>query len=71
MSIQVSSMVWSNGPQILKERMALLAIADHANDSGSALPGIELIAQKSCMDKRSIMRWLKVLEANGWMSIER
>lgn len=71
MSIHVLTMVWSKGPENLKERMVLLAIADHANDSGSAFPGIELIAQKTCMDKRSVLRWLEVLEANGWMTIDR
>jgi hypothetical protein len=70
MSIQVTNMVWSNGPSNLKEKIVLLAIADHANDLGSAFPGIDLLAQKSCMDKRSVIRWLKLLEANRWMSID-
>ena len=71
MSIHVSTMVWNKGPENLKERMVLLAIADHANDAGSAYPGIELIAQKTCMDKRSVLRWLEVLEAKEWMTIDR
>ena len=71
MSIDVTNKVWLRGPQDAKQRLLLMAIADHANDKGAAYPGVELLAQKSCQSVRNALRGIVKLELEGWIIVLR
>jgi hypothetical protein len=72
MSVKILSLVLENGPTDALEKLVMVVIADHADDSGGhAFPGIQLIARKSCQSPRNAMRVLASLELAGWLSIQR
>lgn len=50
------------------ERLVLLAIADHADESHSSYPGQELLARRSCCSVRTVQRVLPRLEELGILS---
>lgn len=62
-------MVFAHGPAAAPDRMMLLAIADNADDHGEAWPGVNLLAAKCCVEKRTAQRTIRRLEAAGWISI--
>ena len=68
MSVAVMAWVWENGPNTTGDRLVLLAIADHADDSGVAFPSMRRIAEKSCMTERGARGVVRRLEAQGWLS---
>jgi len=70
MSVKVMSMVWEHGPAKASERLMLLAIADHADDSGAAFPGVERLARKCCVTLRPAQNTIRALERDGWMTVE-
>lgn len=39
--------------------------------NGCCWPGVTLIAQESCIDRRNAIRALKALEERGWIEVER
>jgi hypothetical protein len=53
------------------EKMVLLAIADHARDSGQTWPGIDLIAKKASVTHRAVTDILIRLEEKGQLIIDR
>ncbi len=71
MSIALMSLVWKHGPPDRSQRLLMLAIADSANDQGICWPSTKLLAGKSCMSVRSVLRSLKALEQQGWLSVKR
>lgn len=68
MSIKVSSLVWQNGPDKSADMLMLLAIADNADDDGTAWPSIDTLARKCRVDRRTAQRTVRRLEADGWLS---
>lgn len=68
MSIKVSSLVWQNGPDKSPDMLMLLAIADNADDDGTAWPSIETLARKCRVDRRTAQRTVRRLETDGWLS---
>lgn len=65
MSIKVMSRVWDKSKQKGTNLVALLAIADHADDYGVAWPGLALIAKKARVKKRQAINLVERLEASG------
>ncbi len=62
--------VWENGPREPSKRFLLLSLADHANDAGTnCFPGLDLLAEKTQISVRQVQRLLRILEADGWISI--
>jgi len=50
----------------------MVILADHANeDTHQCWPSLDRLAKRSCMDKSTVTRKLKWLEANGWLTRER
>jgi hypothetical protein len=70
MSIRVMSMVWEHSKQEGGALLLMLDIADHADDSGMAFPGIERLARKARLTERQIYRLLQQLIRSGEISIE-
>jgi hypothetical protein len=49
----------------------MLALADCANDQGICWPSTQTLANKACMDVRTVLRGLKALEQAEWLKIAR
>ncbi len=71
MSIALMSAVWQDGPNDRSERLLLLALADCANDQGLCWPHTQTLARKACMNVRTVLRTLKTLDLDGWLTITR
>ena len=65
MSIRVLTRVWANSKASGGDLLVLLAIADHANDSGEAWPSVPVLAQRSRLSDRQTRRVLGRLEESG------
>jgi Helix-turn-helix domain len=71
MSAKVMGAVMDVGPGKLRLRMALVAIADNADDYGFAVLSMETIASKSVCDVRTAIRTIQALEQEGWLQVRR
>jgi hypothetical protein len=71
MSIRVMNAVWEHGPADRAQLLLMLALADFSNDVGEAWPSINVLALKARMVPRSVIRGLKDLEMDGWLSVAR
>lgn len=71
MSVKVMNLVFAAGPDDMAERFTLLTIADNADDSGFAFPGMPLIATKTCQSERNAIRIVNQLEVGGWIVVKR
>ncbi|MGC4409948.1 hypothetical protein D4A92_07675 [Rhizobium rosettiformans] len=69
MSIRIMSMVWSKAPVQGGELLLLQALADNADDRGTAYPGIPYLATKARMSQRNTQRCLRGLERSGLIKI--
>ena len=67
MSVRVIAMVFEGGPEDLAQHSVMMALADNADDFGVAWPGHELLARKSRLSVRSVIRVLEALESGGWL----
>ncbi len=65
MSIKAMTRVWEHSRQKGSNLLALLALADHADDSGECWPSEERIAKKIRMSERQTQRILAGLEKKG------
>lgn len=66
-SFLICRRVWERGPSNPTQRYLLLAIADHADDSGYAFPGLLRLAERCVLGKRTVISALNQLEKNGWL----
>ena len=64
------SAVWEYSKQEGGALRLMLAIADHADDSGIAYPGIERLARKARLTERQIYRLLQQLIKSGEIGVE-
>jgi hypothetical protein len=71
MSIRVMSGVWERSQHKSGALLVLLAIADFADDNGTAFPAVETLAEKARMTARNVQFVLRVLEKSGELVIER
>lgn len=64
--------VYEHSPATGNDRLVLLAIADEADDDGTnAYPSVDRIAHKARLNKRTTMRCLERLEADGGLIVHR
>lgn len=71
MSIRVLNLVWEHSKQRGRALLVLLAIADFADDTGRAFPGVETLAKKGRMSERNTRYVIATLEASGELAIDR
>lgn len=71
MSIKRSNAVWEHSKQSGNALILLLKLADNAADDGYCWPGIEHLAEKSRMSKRTVIRLTKKLETDGELFVVR
>lgn len=69
MSVKVMSKVWETSPEKGNRLLALLGIADNANDDGWAYPSHETLARKCRVKRRAIQKILDGLEYDGEVTI--
>lgn len=68
MSVKMMSLVFERFPYGGNERVLALAIADHAHDDGSSVyPGNELLAQKTLISERTVIRLMQKFVKIGWL----
>lgn len=71
MSISVMTAVWQHSKASGSGLLVLLAIADFADERGTAFPSITTLAKKSRMSERNVRYVLHELEQLGELSIKR
>lgn len=67
MSVKVMSYVWDIPLFKGSDKLVMLCLADHADDSGLCWPSIDTIARKSGVSPTTVKSTLKKLEAGGWL----
>lgn len=67
MGVTFTSRVWDSSPCKGKALLALLALADWANEDGIAWPSIAKLAQRIRVSERSAQRLLAQLEDDGYL----
>ncbi|MEF1310688.1 helix-turn-helix domain-containing protein [Vibrio mytili] len=67
MSIKVMSYVWDIPSFKGSDKLVMLCLADHADDSGLCWPSIDTIARKSGVSPTTVKSTLKKLEVGGWL----
>lgn len=70
MSVRVISWAWDQHTTPT-EKLVLVCLADHANDSGYCFPSIPGVVEKTGLSKSSVIRSLETLETCGLISRER
>jgi hypothetical protein len=70
MSIEWMTHVWNNSKQKGSRLLMLLAIADYANDEGSAYPGLESLARKTRQTKRNAIRIIEKIVEDEELEID-
>ena len=63
--------VWQSSRASGNALLVLLAIADNANDAGTAWPSVDTIARKARCSERRAQRHLRRLEALGELQVEK
>ena len=69
MSIALMNLVWENSSQSGSTLLALLCLADHANDEGICWPSIPRIAKRARISERQAIRALGELQASGEVQV--
>lgn len=65
MSIRVSSIIWKSAPVGGSELLVLLALADHADETGNCYPSIAGLAEKVRLSPRRVQANIRRLENLG------
>ena len=68
MSIKILDAVWRYQGNV-SAKLALLALADHADDQGICWPGMNAIAEKICLSKSQAQRVIHSLINEGIVSV--
>lgn len=71
MSIEWMTHIWNNSKHKSSRLLMMLAIADYANDSGTAYPSIETLAQRTRQTMRNAIRIIEKLEDSGELKSEK
>ena len=72
MSIRLLQYALDNGPDNTTDCLILIALCDRADDlSGECFPGRADIARRARCSVRTVSRRRKVLQAEGWLAIQR
>jgi len=69
--MSIKCLAWAWGEKLPPlSKLILLAIADHADDTGYAWPGIKGVAEKCGLSRRTIQRNLNVLTDKGIITVK-
>lgn len=71
MSIKVATRVWETSQHTGTALLAMLALADHANDDGYCWPGMASIAHKVRVKERQCVNVIHALEQSGEVFVDR
>jgi DNA-binding transcriptional ArsR family regulator len=71
MSVRWITWAWDQDCSTAGEKLTLIALADHAGETGVAFPGCARLADKTGQDERTIRRHLDALEKAGRLTRER
>lgn len=71
MSIKCLNTVWEYSIQKGSALLLLLSIADYAKDNGYAFPGVKVLARKTRMSERQVLRLVEQVEKSGELSVNR
>lgn len=71
MSLSVMQKVWSHDRHSGSDLVILLALADRSDDDGVSWPGLESLAERSRITKRSVIRSIETLERSKDLYVER
>ena len=71
MSLQVMQWAWQRHINNSAHKLALLALADRADDDGECWPGVEWLIEKCSIPRRTVLRALKELEDQGFITVKR
>jgi DnaD/phage-associated family protein len=70
MSIKMINLVWDIEGLSPAQKLVLLALADHANDSGNSIrPGVARLISKTSLSERAVRRALADLRSVGWIVV--
>ena len=70
MSIKLMDKVWQSEIPDSRLKLLVLAIADAANDDGECWPKIATLAAKVDKCERTVQRFMRQIEKDGWLSRE-
>lgn len=70
MSVEASAWAWSRDELGSRDRLVLLALADHADREGCCFPGQGSIAQKTGLSRDTVGRAVRHLERAGYLERE-
>ena len=68
MSIKVMTWAWSQDVEA-RDKLVLMALADHADDDGICWPGIKGVAAKNRISERAVQRHLANLQEVGLLTV--
>lgn len=71
MSVKRIDAVWEHSRQKENRLLAMIALADHADDNGYCWPGASTIAKKVRCHERTVPRLVEQLEREGEVYVER
>jgi hypothetical protein len=71
MSIKVMSRCWDTPCGSHTKKLVLLALADNANDGGECFPSMETIARKCDLSEQAVRNWIKEMEEEKWLVVDR
>lgn len=69
MSIKIMSIVWDADGLDAAEKIVLLSLADHADDTGKCYPSTARLCRKTSLTERGVQGVVSRLKAKGWLSI--
>jgi len=69
MSIHQMNAVWKRSKQKGSKRLLLLAIADNANEDGTAWPGLDHLAGKTLLSRRHVSRLISELDGTDELAV--
>ena len=69
MSIRLMSEIFESDTLGPTERLIMLAIADHADDTGRCYPSISRLAQRTGLSERAVRGNVRALENQGYLTI--
>jgi len=69
--MSIKCLAWAWGRQLPPlPKLILLAVADHADDTGFAWPGINGVAEKCGLSRRTVQRHMNYLTDKGLITVE-
>lgn len=69
MSIKIMSAVFDSETLGPTERLIMLALADHADDTGRCYPSIQRLCQRTGLTERAVQSNVKKLQAQGYIKV--